>query len=153
MYKCKVCGYEGKDSEFSDMDMVCPACCTDIETGIKETNGIPAICHLENITRQCIEVEFFFNMNELKWRTLKGQEILVKDMTTPHIQNALNMLKNKGCIGVKHYIFYITCEPPTADGAYDAFMLEYNDVLRAPISLFIDAFETELKKRETRESK
>ena len=46
-HTCITCGYQGKESEF--FDMICPACCTNIETGKVVENAIPTVFHKETI--------------------------------------------------------------------------------------------------------
>jgi len=74
-------------------------------------------------------------------------KIAVEDMDTKHIENTLAMLKRKGFVGAKTLYFYLTCTPPTADGALMGFEQEQNYVLSAPITKFVDIFEDELEHR------
>jgi hypothetical protein len=43
-YECPFCGYEGKETEFSEH--VCPACCVDQETGERVVGSMPTVFHL-----------------------------------------------------------------------------------------------------------
>jgi hypothetical protein len=83
----------------------------------------------------------------ITWKTKKGENILISQMATSHIKNVLKMLKDKGYIGVSTLSFYLTCRPPTAEYALEAFEQEFDRVIEAPTTVYIDLFEEELKKR------
>lgn len=81
---------------------------------------------------------YVHNKLTLKWVDINGTEWDVKDMSTSHIINALNMLKRKGYISHKLHITYLLTTP-------DDDAMEFCDVLNAPTSIFIDIFTEELK--------
>ena len=145
-YTCTICGYKGKDSEFSDM--ICPACCTNIETGKVIENAIPTVFHKKSIFDKArIKDKDTQPEQTLIWTTEDGRQIPIKKMATQHIKNTLNMLRDKGYVGVGTLSFYIHCTPPTAEGALDAFDQEFARVIDAEPNGYIDLFEEELKKR------
>lgn len=147
-YTCKTCGYNGKESEF--FDMVCPACCTNIETGERVENAIPTVFHKETIfdKARIKDVDMSTEPEQiLVWTTKDGRHIPIEKMATQHIKNTLNMLINKGYVGLGTLSFYIHCTPPTAEGALDAFDQEFARVIDAEPTEYIDLFEAELKKR------
>lgn len=82
-----------------------------------------------------------------EWKTKNGRKIRVCDMETSHIENSLSMLKREGCIDPETLSFYLSCRPPTADGALMAFEREFDRVISAPISSFINLFKEELERR------
>ena len=81
------------------------------------------------------------------WTTENGREIPIKDLADPHLINILRMLKRNGVIASSTLEFYLTCEPPTADGASMAFDQEFDAVLDSPVCLQLDNLEAELAKR------
>lgn len=87
-------------------------------------------------------------MTKKMWKQKNGELIAVEDMTTSHIINALAMLKRAGFVGPSTVAFYITCAPPCGDMALLAFEREFEGIMSAPTSIFIDLFEAELKRRE-----
>lgn len=145
---CEYCGYKSKETEI--LDMVCPACCTNIVTGKVVENAIPTVFHKETLfDRARIK-----NMDvspeptqTLVWTTKDDRQIPIKKMATQHIKNTLNMLRNKGYVGIGTLKFYLTCPPPTAEGALDAFTQELDKVIDAEPTEYIDLFEAELKRR------
>ena len=83
-----------------------------------------------------------------KWKCKDGRKIAVKDMDTDHIQSALTMLKKHGYVSANTFNFYMTCTPPTADGALMAFERELDEWLDKIPNEFIDIFAEELKVRQ-----
>jgi len=148
-YTCKTCGYNGKDSEF--FDMICPACCSNIETDKKVENTIPTVFHPINIFTAArggsTKSNSLNGPDTVIWTTKNGRQIPIEKMTTQHIRNTLNMLKDNGYIGVETGRFYLTCTPPTAEGALDTFDQEFARIIDAEPLGYIDLFEEELKKR------
>lgn len=157
MYKCETCGYEGKDTEFSDM--VCPACCTNIETGKVVENAIPTVFQPTNIFKAAKtwgmdiggSTKSTFTVTVRNWTTKDGRQIPINKMATQHIKNCLKMLKDQGYISMETLQFYLHCPEPTAEGAYDAFSQELDRVLESDVNPYIDYFEAELKKRGEKE--
>jgi len=68
-------------------------------------------------------------------------------METSHIRNALAMLKRQGYVGISTRSFYLSCPLPLGEAAQDAFNMEFDAVMDAPTSPFIDAFKQELERR------
>ena len=65
-----------------------------------------------------------------KWKTKDGCVVSVKDMGDSHLLNTVKMLQR--CAMRKKLateIFYVSCVPPTADGALDCFNHEFDDAL------------------------
>jgi len=83
----------------------------------------------------------------MKWKTKDGQLLEVGEMETSHIENSLVMLKDKGFIATSTLNFYLTCSTPNGDKAVDCFEAEFEEIINAPISSFIDLFKAELVKR------
>jgi hypothetical protein len=143
-YTCKTCGYEGKDTEF--LEMICPACCTNIETNEHVDYAIPSVFHIPD--KPIVSVDPSSGIGKVAtWLTKDGRQIPIEKMATQHIKNTLKMLRNQGYIGMSTLQFYLNCTPPTAEGALDAFDQEFNKVVEAPTTPYIDLFEAELKKR------
>ena len=82
-----------------------------------------------------------------KWRTKDGRELVVEGMSTEHIISSLALLKRKGFVSPSTVEFYLTCPSPVGDMAQVAFDQECSRVFSSPVSLFIDVFKAELKKR------
>lgn len=82
-----------------------------------------------------------------KWNCKDGREIEVAEMATSHIENALAMLKSKGCVGPSTVSFYLNGPMPRGDFATEAYLEEFDRVLESPVSSFVDIFEAELKRR------
>lgn len=80
------------------------------------------------------------------WTTKDGKKIRVSDMETSHIENALRMLRRKGCISPRIIDSYLGSEP-NGDAALDAYHAELSEIMSHPTSEFIDYFEEELKLR------
>jgi hypothetical protein len=147
-YTCKTCGYTGKESEF--FDMICPACCANIETGKVVENAIPTVFHKENIfdkAKTIVGIDKANGPDTVVWTTKEGKQIPIGKMATQHIRNTLNMLRENGFIGAETRRYYTSCPSPTAEGALDAFNQEFDRVIEARPTEFIDLFEAELKKR------
>lgn len=85
-------------------------------------------------------------MNQL-WTCQDGRKLKLSEMTTTHIKNALNMLRNKGYVSPKSVVFYLTCAPPSGEYAQLAFDQECDYIFNAPNTEWIDIFEEELEKR------
>jgi hypothetical protein len=83
-----------------------------------------------------------------RWTCKDGHEIEVADMTDKHLLNAYKMLKNKGAVSPKTLAYYLTCKMPNGEMAKIAFDEEFNMLLDAPVSEFVDIFEDEIKKRQ-----
>ena len=81
------------------------------------------------------------------WRTRDGEEIAVEAMTDIHIKRAYGLLISKRFIGPSTLNFYLTTPGPQGEHAKDAFEHEFNDVIKRPVSKFVDLFEEEMKKR------
>lgn len=86
-------------------------------------------------------------MDTKQWRTKDGRKLMAEEMSTEHIVSALSLLKRKGFVSLSTLEFYLTCRPPTGEGAQIAFGQECSRIFAAPASPFIDIFEEELKKR------
>ena len=86
--------------------------------------------------------------NDLLWTTKDGQRINPQDMTTSHIKNSLAMLKRHGVVGPSAVSFYRTGPMPHGDMALEAYFREFDEVLNAPVSEFVDVFEAILGERE-----
>lgn len=80
------------------------------------------------------------------WTQRDGSAIAIKDMTDQHLLAALRMLKRKGFIGPRTLAAYLG-PGPTADAASLAFEQEQRQAFDAPVSLFVDLFEDEIKRR------
>ena len=83
-----------------------------------------------------------------KWKMRDGTKIKIKDMSTSHIRNTINMLKRNGWVSTDTLNFYLTCEGPNGEMAQMAFEQEQNAIFRAPCSDHLSALERELKKRD-----
>lgn len=81
------------------------------------------------------------------WTTKDGRKLTVDQMSTNHIKNALNTLKERGYVGLKTLNFYMSCPLPHGEMAMDAFDQEFDWVSSAPVSKWVDIFEEELKNR------
>lgn len=81
-----------------------------------------------------------------KWIMKDGTQINVKNMETSHIKNSLAMLKRKGFIAQSTFESYFCCYP-RGDMAQMAFDQEFDEVMKSPVSQFIDIFENELEAR------
>lgn len=92
-------------------------------------------------------VDALLEQREPLWKTRDGRLLYPLLMNTRHIENALAMLKRKGYIGPSTVSFYLSCPLPHGDRAMDAFDMEYDAVLDAPVSKFVDIFESILKQR------
>lgn len=86
-------------------------------------------------------------MTSAIWTRRDGSKVAVADMSTPHIENALAMLKRKGAIGPSTLQFYLGCADPIGEAAQDAFNAEFADIASRRVSEFVDIFEAELKRR------
>ena len=82
-----------------------------------------------------------------RWKTKDGKSLLPSEMETEHIENALAYLKRQGYVGPSTVKFYVSCPLPTGDVAEDLFYREFDSVLDAPVSKFVDLFEAELERR------
>ena len=82
------------------------------------------------------------------WRTKDGRYIDPHNMTTSHIKNTLAMLKYHGFVGPSTVSFYLSGPMPHGEMAMDAYEQEFDHVLDAPVSKFVDVFEAILKERE-----
>ena len=82
------------------------------------------------------------------WTTKDGHHINPQDMTTSHIENALAMLKRHGVVGPSTVSFYLSGPMPRGEMALEAYFQEFNAVLNAPVSEFVDVFEAILRERE-----
>ena len=76
-------------------------------------------------------------MKDLMWKTREGKEIPVKDMATSHIKNSLAMLKRQGAISPETRAFYLTTSGPQGEMAQMCFEQEFDEVMKAPVSIFI----------------
>lgn len=83
----------------------------------------------------------------MKWLMRDGTEIEISDMKTSHIINSLRMLKDKGYVSHEIVSFYIGCDRPNGEAANDAFDAEFNQVMNAPVTPYIKAFNDELESR------
>ena len=81
------------------------------------------------------------------WTCQDGRQIAVKDMTIPHIRNALAMLKRKGMVGPRTLAPYLFGTGPMGEAASAAFDAEFNELLQRPVDRFVDVFEAELRSR------
>jgi hypothetical protein len=81
------------------------------------------------------------------WRTNNGDYLVPEQMSTSHIKNCVNMLKRKGYVSPQTVTFYNTCSLPIGEMAMDAFDMEYEQVMDAPISDILGIFEDILEKR------
>ncbi len=82
-----------------------------------------------------------------QWKTKDGRLLNPSDMATGHIKNALGMLKRAGVVGPSTVSFYSTCSMPQGEMAIEAFLGEHRAVLNAPVSEFVDVFESILVER------
>ena len=82
------------------------------------------------------------------WITQDGRQLDPAAMSTQHIRNALNMLRRNGFVSPKVVSFYMTCVEPNGEMAQVCFDREFQAVMEAPVSEFIDIFEEELRKRD-----
>jgi len=87
-------------------------------------------------------------MTEHIWTTKDGKQIPVKEMTTQHIKNCINMLKRNGFISHSTLACYLTDPGPLGDMAQLQFEREQDVVFEAPVTYMLDVFEKELKERE-----
>ncbi len=86
-----------------------------------------------------------------KWKQRDGTKIKIKDMSTGHVRNALNMMQRNGWVSSDTLNFYLTCGEPNGDMAQMAFEQEQRAIFEAPCSNTMSALERELKKREIRD--
>ena len=62
---------------------------------------------------------------EKLWTCKDGTKIPVKDMTTLHLRNCINMMHRNGYISGKTLNFYLDCPPPNGDMAEYFFDQEF----------------------------
>jgi hypothetical protein len=86
---------------------------------------------------------------ELLWTTKDGRKIAIKDMTTEHIQNTINLLKRNGFISVDTFNLYLSTPGPQGEMAQYYFDQELDEVLSSPTTEYLDLFEEELQRRES----
>ena len=86
-----------------------------------------------------------------KWKQKDGTKIKIKDMSTNHIRNSINMMKKNGYVSSDTLNFYLTCEGPNGEMAQMAFEQEQDIIFSAPCSSTMSALERELNKREVKE--
>lgn len=84
---------------------------------------------------------------EIMWKTKDGKEIAIKDMTTEHIQNTIKFLKRHGFISNDTLDFYLYSPGPQGEMAQYCFEQEVDEIISRPTTSYLDAFETELKRR------
>lgn len=92
-------------------------------------------------------VDALLEQREPLWQTKSGQLLRPSEMHTRHIENALAMLKRAGYVGPSTVSFYLSCPLPHGDGAMDAFDQEWDAVMDASVSKFVDIFKNILKQR------
>jgi len=81
------------------------------------------------------------------WTMKDKKTIRIKDMTTNHIKNCLDILEEGGCISESTLQFYLNDPGPTADMASYYFDQELEHAITAQVSKHIDWFEEELERR------
>lgn len=81
------------------------------------------------------------------WTCRDGRRIRIKEMETSHVRNALAMLKRKGAIGLNTVRPYLVGPGPSGEGAQMTFEAEFDELLKHPITKFVDIFEAELTSR------
>lgn len=82
----------------------------------------------------------------LLWETIDGDKLVISDMGTEHIKNALEMLKRAGYFSDEDEENYLTCDQPRGDMAQVAFEAEFEHITNN-VSPFISIFERELEER------
>ena len=86
------------------------------------------------------------------WKQRDGSKILMADMETSHLENCLNMLRNKNFIGFSELESYFS-EGPSGDGAQLAFDQAMGEAFNCTPCREIDQFELELLYRKRDEKK
>jgi hypothetical protein len=84
------------------------------------------------------------------WTTKDGRVLEIKDMTTEHIENTINLLKRCGFVSKSTLLFYLTDPGPSGEMASYAFEREQDKVFSAPVSETLDWLEAELKNRKVK---
>jgi len=87
-------------------------------------------------------------MEERTWKTKDGRILYIKDMSTDHIRNCINMLENKGFVSYRTLSIYLNANTNMmSDGALMAFDYELEQISKRPVSKSLDWLRDEFKQR------
>jgi hypothetical protein len=106
----------------------------------------------QKIDRMCDDL-YEEEQNKYKYWTTKDKiKIAVKEMTTRHIKNTIDMLERNGYIALSTFElitfeFYFYTSGPNGDIAQDDFEQECYETLHMTPTKWIDIFNQELKNR------